>query len=171
MNPQADVKAERAIGSVQGLCPFAGVIAGLVAGAAYLGAQMFFSATVHDADAWAPLQRISAMLLGPDDLPPSTDHSATLAGMAVLIHFGLAIVFGRFVDLAVRGRVRLDAVLRGLAVGVALYGVNYFVVAPLAFPWFEDGRGLTTLLDHALFGAVAVAVYLQLRMRRPGWVV
>jgi uncharacterized membrane protein YagU involved in acid resistance len=171
MNLQADVKAQRAIGSVQGLCPFAGVIAGLLAGAAYLGAQMFFSAAVHDADAWAPLQRISAMLLGPDDLPPSADHSATLAGMALLIHFGLAMVFGRFVDLAVRGHVRMDAVLRGLGVGVALYAVNFFVVAPLAFPWFEDSRGLTTLLDHALFGAVAVAIYLQLRMRRPGWVV
>lgn len=171
MNPQADVQAKRTTGSVQGLCPFAGVIAGVVAGAAYLAAQAFFSATVHGADAWAPLQRISAMLLGPDDLPPSTDHSATLAGMGLLIHFGLAVVFGRFVDLAVRGRVRLDALLRGLAVGVALYAVNFFVVAPLAFPWFEDSRGLTTLLDHALFGAVAVVVYLQLRRRLPRWVV
>lgn len=145
--------------------PLAGVLAGLVAGVAYLVAQMAFSAGVHGGIGWEPLQRISAMLLGTDVLPPPGDIDITIGGIGLLIHLGLAIVFGRVVDVVVLGRMPAAAVLRGALVGLALYGLNYWLLAPVAFPWFEDARGLTTLVDHLLFGAVAGAVYAHLRPR------
>jgi uncharacterized membrane protein YagU involved in acid resistance len=151
-------------------CPFAGVIAGLVAGSAYLAAQVAFSGTLQDASFLAPLQRIAAILVGTDDLPPATEFSMTILGMALLIHFSLAVVFGRFVDLAVRHRTGAPALVRGVGVAVLLYGVNYFLIAPSTFPWFEENRGLTTLVDHMLFGAVCAAVYVQVRRARPQWV-
>ena len=151
------------------LCPVAGVLAGCVAGIAYIAAQASFAATVQAQDAWAPLQRISAILLGPNDLPPSDEHSITIAGIGLLIHFGLAAVFGRLLDVAVRGRTGVAALLRGALVGLFLYGVNFWVVAPVAFPWFDTNRGLVTVVDHLMFGAVGAFVYVHLRPRHPEW--
>jgi len=148
--------------------PFAGVLAGLVAGAAYLAAQMAFAATVHGGAGWEPLQRIAAMLLGDDVLPPPGNLNVTIGGIGLLIHFGLSIVFGRLVDVLVLGRGTAQALVRGALVGLALYGLDDWIVAPVAFPWFEQARGLTTLIDHVLFGVVAAAAYVTLRRRLHG---
>ena len=142
--------------------PFAGVLAGLIAGAVYLLAQMLFAA-LHGGAAWEPLQRFSAMLLGDDVLPPPGEIDLTIAGFALLIHFGLAIVFGRVVDLVVTDHAPAAAVGWGALVGLALYGLDYWLVTPVAFPWFENARGLTTLIDHLLFGVVAAVAYVHLR--------
>lgn len=143
--------------------PVAGVLAGLLAGAAYLLAQMGFAATVQGGVGWEPLHRISAMLLGDGALPPPADVDLTIGGFALLIHFALAINFGRVVDLLVRERDLPAACLRGALVGLALYVLNFWLIAPALFPWFEDVRGLTTVIDHLLFGAVAGAAYVPLR--------
>jgi hypothetical protein len=142
----------------------AGVLAGLVAAVAYLAAQTVFAATIHGGSGLEPLHRIGAVLLGDDVLPPpAPEFSATIAGIALLIHFGLAMVYGRMVDTIVRGRELLPAMLRGGLFGLVLYAVNYWVIAPVAFPWFAEGRGATTVLDHVLFGVVAAAAYVVLR--------
>jgi hypothetical protein len=146
--------------------PIAGVLAGLVAGAAYLGAQMMFAVTVHDGSGWEPLQRMGAMLLGDEAAPPGR-WSGGMIGISLLIHFGLAIVYGRLVDSLVRGRPLVPALVRGAAFGLLLYGVNYWLIAPVAFPWFAEGRSATALLDHVLFGAVAAGAYVVLRRRQP----
>ena len=143
--------------------PIAGVLAGLVAGAAYLLAQMAFAATVQGGVGWEPLQRTSAMLLGDGVLPPPAEVNLTIAGFGLLIHLALAINFGRAVDLLVRDRDLTAACLRGALVGLALYALNFWVIAPMLFPWFENNRGLTTIVDHLLFGAVAGAAYVQIR--------
>ncbi len=153
MNPSSSARAE----------PIAGVLAGLVAGAAYLLAQMAFAATVQGGVGWEPLQRTSAMLLGDGVLPPPAEVDLTIAGFGVLIHMALAINFGRVVDLVVRDRDLPAACLRGALVGLALYALNFWVIAPMLFPWFENNRGLTTIVDHLLFGGVAGAVYVQIR--------
>jgi hypothetical protein len=59
-----------------------GVLSGLIAGAAYLMAQMSFAATVRNGQGWEPLQRIAAILPGPDAAPPPSgvahdDYSCT----------------------------------------------------------------------------------------------
>lgn len=145
--------------------PLAGVLAGEVAAVAYLAAQVLFAAFVQDGAAWLPLQRISAILLGPDAVDAQAQLNIQVAGMAMLVHFALAAVYGRFVDAAVRGRGGLSALVRGALVGLAIYAVNYWVLAPAAFPWFAQNRGVTTLLDHLLFGLVAAGVYTTLRQR------
>ena len=145
--------------------PIAGVLAGLVGGCAYLLAQLAFSATVLGGTGWEPLERISAVLLGEQFLPVSGDVNLTIAGFALLIHFAFSMVFGRLVDVVVRGAALPFALVAGAALGLALYGLDYWVIAPLAFPWFEDARGVTTILDHAAFGALTGAAYVMLRSR------
>jgi hypothetical protein len=147
--------------------PVAGVVAGLVAGAAYLLAQVAFAATLHGGGA-EPLQRIAAILLGPDLAPPPAEWNTTVTGMGLLIHFALAMVFGRLVGAVAGDRGLAGASAAGAAVGAALYALNFLLIAPDAFPWFEQSPPLTTLVDHLLFGAIAGSVYALLRRDRAG---
>jgi hypothetical protein len=146
--------------------PAAGVIGGLAAGAAYLLAQVAFTAAVRPGSAPEPLQRIAAMLLGPDAAPPPPELTFTVFGMALIIHFALAMAFGRIVSFLAWPRRTAAGMLLGVLAGLALYAVNFGVIAPSAFPWFADSVQWVTLLDHALFGAVAAAVCLALRGSR-----
>jgi hypothetical protein len=137
--------------------PAAGPICGLVAGACYLTAQLLFAAMLHGGVGWEPLQRIAAILLGPDAAPPPSEMHPTIAGIALIIHGGLSLVFGCIVAAAVRAAPAWRHAL-GALIGIAIYGVNYWLLAPLAFPWFQDAAGWTTIVDHVLFGVVAAAV-------------
>jgi hypothetical protein len=137
--------------------PAAGPICGIVAGACYLTAQLLFAALLHGGAGWEPLQRIAAILLGPDAAPPPSEMQFTIAGMALLIHGGLSVVYGCMVAAAVRAAPAWRYAL-GALIGLVLYGVNYRLFAPLVFPWFEDAAGWTTVVDHVLFGVVAAAV-------------
>lgn len=147
---------------------FAGTLSGLFAGAAYLVAQISFAATVRGGQGWEPLQRIAAILLGPDAAPPPAEISLAIAGMALLIHFPLAAVYGRIADLLVRGRTLGRAALLGGLLGLAIFGLNFWLIAPSAFPWFEQSRDLVTAFDHVLFGAAAGLACAFLRRRPRG---
>lgn len=143
--------------------PVAGVVGGAVAGLAYLLAQVGFTAAVQPGTAAEPLQRIAAMLLGPDAAPPPAEFTLVMFGMALIIHFGLAMAFGRLVSVLTWRRSTAAGILLGALVGLALYVVDFVLIAPLAFPWFLDSIRAVTIANHALFGAVAAAVALGLR--------
>lgn len=143
----------------------AGSVAGLVAGAAYLAAQSSAAAVVLGGRATEPLQRMAAILMGPDIAPPPAVLDVNVAGMGLLIHFALALVFGRLVERVVRGLPPRQAMFAGGVVGLALYFFNFWLVAPSAFPWFEASRHVVTAADHWLFGACAGFVAAHLRAR------
>jgi hypothetical protein len=147
--------------------PVAGVIAGVIAGAAYLLAQVSFAAALRPGGAAEPLQRIAAMLMGPDIAPPPAEITFTVFGMAMIIHFALSMTFGRIVSVLSWRRRTGTGILVGALVGLALFALDFGLIAPAAFPWFEDSLRWPTMVDHALFGAVAAAVCLALRGRRP----
>jgi hypothetical protein len=139
------------------------VIGGVVSGVAYLVAQVSFTAVVNPGTAAAPLQRIAAILMGPDAAPPPAEFSFTVLGMALIIHFGLAMAFGRVVAAVAWRRRTGTGILAGALAGLALYAVNFGWIAPAAFPWFEGSIRWVTILDHLLFGTLAAAVCLSLR--------
>jgi hypothetical protein len=118
----------------------------------------------HDSP-WVPLQRISALLLGPDALTPPGELSLTIAGFALLIHLPLSFCYGRLIALVVR-RVRPAlAWIAGAACGLAMYVLDYQIIGPLIFRWFDDSQGAVTAFDHLLFGAVAALAFVTLRSR------
>ena len=55
----------------------------------------------------------------------------------------------------------------GALLGIALYGLNFELLAPIAFPWFASSVRFVTIVDHALFGALAACVCVWLRNRSP----
>ena len=146
------------------LHPFAGVFAGLAAGCVYLLAQVVLAGVLGSGDAWLPLERIAAMLLGEDALY-SRGFDVNLAGIGLLLHFAVSMVYGRLIDAVVRDSPAGRATLLGAATGVALYAIAFGIVAPVAFPWFEGSPGLITAFDHVLFGAVAGYACARLRKR------
>lgn len=146
--------------------PVAGVVGGVVAGVAYLLAQISFTAAMRPGTAAEPLQRMAAMLMGPDTAPPPAEITFTVFGMALIIHFALAMTFGRIVAILAWRRRTVTGILVGALVGLALYAVNFGLIAPAAFPWFAGSLRWPTMANHALFGAVAAAVCLALGGRR-----
>jgi hypothetical protein len=142
-----------------------GLLCGLIAGSAYLIAQMGFAATVRGGEGWEPMQRIAAILMGPDTAPPPSEVSVTVAVIALLIHFPLAMLYGRLIDRLVRGSALPSSALLGAAAGLAIYGLNFGLIAPFTFPWFEQSRDLITALDHVLFGLTAAVSSVLLRRR------
>lgn len=144
----------------------AGMLAGVLAGIVYLVAQMTFAATVLGGAGWEPLQRIAALLLGPDAAPPPAAISPTIVGMALILHLPLSALFGRFVAFCVGPVDGRWTALAGLACGLSLYIVNFWLLAPVFFPWFLDSRHAVTAFDHALFGIVAAIAFLVIRRSR-----
>jgi hypothetical protein len=113
--------------------------------------------------------RFSALLLSCQDRTRLRRRavSLTMTIVALLIHFPLAMVYGRIVGRVVRGRTPCMLLSWGWRLGLAIYGLNFWLIAPLTFPWFEQSRGLITAFDHCLFGATAgvSCVFLRRRLR------
>ncbi len=145
--------------------PLAGVCAGLVAGAVYLLAQTLLAGSMSG-DTSLPLRRICAILLGGDVLS-GDDFGMELAGIGLLVHFAVSIVYGRFVDLAVRDTPLGKATIIGGIVGLAMYIIVFELIAQFVFPWFRNSPDGITALDHVLFGVICGATYYVLRRRLP----
>jgi hypothetical protein len=145
--------------------PLAGVCAGLLAGLAYLALQSALAGGMAG-DASLPLRRICAILLGEDVLSDG-GFGIELAGIGLLVHFAVSIVYGRLVDLAVRDAPLLQACVIGGAVGLAMYLLVFELVGRVAFPWFGNAPVGITAMDHFLFGVICGAAYCLLRPRLP----
>jgi len=153
-----DVQAQRAPLHGRTISPqVAGVVAGVIAGAAYLVAQSTLTGMARTGGMAEPLQRIAAILMGPDAAPPPAELNFTVFGMAMIIHFALAMVYGRVVGTFACGRGTVQGTLAGVLVGLGVYVLNFHVLAPLAFPWFHGSLWIPTIVDHVLFGGVAGA--------------
>lgn len=146
-------------------CAWAGLIAGVVFMMLEMGMVWIFMGQ----SPWGPPHMIAAMALGKDVLPPPgtwAPFDITIMMVAMMIHFPMAIAYGLIVAWVVR---RLDwtgAFMVGAAFGLAIYVVNFYLVAPVAFPWFEMARNWVSIFAHVMFGAVAGLAYVWLRKPR-----
>jgi hypothetical protein len=84
------------------------------------------------------------------------------------VHFGLSMIYGVIVAFFVRRANWRIGLMIGVAVGFGIYVVNYYVFAPLLFPWLIESRsGMVPTLIHPVFGMIAAAAYLKLRRATP----
>jgi hypothetical protein len=145
----------------------AAAFAGLIGGAVFMMAEMLMVWALMGQSPWAPPRMIAAMVLGRGVLPPPADFAAVPVMTAMVIHFALSVAYGLAIGWLVHRFDMGKALLIGLAFGiVAIYGVNFYLIAPAAFPWFQDARNWISLVTHALFGVVAAAAYVGLRKPR-----
>jgi hypothetical protein len=111
-----------------------GIVAGIVAGIVFAMFEMIVAA-IQRMGFLAPLRMIAAIVLGEGTLEPSSSlTSAVFAGL--IVHMKRSAVYG--LVLVVRAWTLLQQPL-WLVVGATIYGfalwiVNFFVIAPVAFP-------------------------------------
>jgi hypothetical protein len=145
----------------------ASVWAGLIAGLVFLIAEMLMVWLVMGQSPWGPPRMMAAMALGRDILPPPDTFSTTATLVAMMIHFPLSVVYGLLIGWMVHRMDMAMAAVAGIAFGlIAIYFVNFYMIAPALFPWFVDARNAISAFAHGLFGAVAAAAYVGLREPR-----
>ena len=155
---------------MQGSIWKAGLLAGLIAGAVELAALIGLL-LAQGVSIWVPVRMTAAIVLGQGVLPPPESFDGAATAIALTLHFGLSAVYGMVIALLIRRLERMPALAVGAAFGIAVWLLNYFVLAPSFFPWLIAQRGaLSTPFLHAIFGVAAVGAYLAMaaRERRTG---
>lgn len=144
----------------------AGAWAGVIAGLVFLMLEMILVWMALGQSPWGPPHMMAAMVLGKDVLPPMgtwAPMDLKIVMIAMVIHFPLSIAYGLIGAWLMH---RLDwagGLMVGAGLGLAIYIVNFYVIAPMAFPWFEMGRNWIGAFSHIMFGAVLGAAYIGLR--------
>jgi hypothetical protein len=159
-----------------GIVPWAlnGLVVGLPAGALFILFEMFISG-FSNPTLFAPLRLIGAIVLGQGALPP---QPVTAVGTVVIVgfmfHFLLAAAFGAIfgavlggLSLGIGALSRSRAALTGAAAvgGILLWLVNFYVIAPVAFPWFTTSSPLVQSVAHTVFYGAAYGLLLARRLR------
>ena len=148
----------------------AAIKAGLLAGLVFIVLEMILVPIVGGGSALGPPTMISAIVLGPEVLPPP----GTPPGFAVvpfvtgqLVHFALSIVLALIFAL-IMARLKIGtaaAVGIGAAFGLVVYVVNFYGLTAM-FPWFVNARTPVTIFAHLVFGAVLAWSYLRFAATR-----
>ena len=147
----------------QGVDIKAALLAGLFAGVVDL-ALLAASAWTQGQNVWVNMRHTAAILMGPGVLPPPATFDLLLFIVSTIVHFGLSMIYGVIVAFFVRRANWRIGLMIGVAVGFGIYVVNYYVFAPLLFPWLTESRsGMVPTLIHPVFGMIAAAAYLKLR--------
>lgn len=143
----------------------AAVLAGIVAGLAFMMLEMALIMMLQGQSPWGPPRMMAAMVMGPGVLP-SMGQPATFDPMimmvAMVIHMMMSIIFGIILGWGISrfGLGMAAAIIAGLVFGIVIYIVDFDVVPNLGlFPWFAMARGPMSIFSHAMFGAIAGGVY------------
>lgn len=144
------------------------LLAGLLAGVVDL-ALLAASAWAQGENVWVNMRMTAAILMGPGVLPPPATFDPLLFGVSTIVHFGLSMSYGLIIAWFVRKSNVAIGLIIGAAVGVGIYLINYYVFAPLLFPWLMVARGgMVPTLIHPVFGVIAAAAYMKLRRTPAG---
>ena len=147
----------------QGVDIKAALLAGLLAGVVDL-TLLAASAWTQGQNVWVNMRNTAAILMGTGVLPPPATFDLLLFVVSTIVHFGLSMIYGVIVAFFVHRANWTIGLIIGVAVGFGIYVVNYYLFAPLLFPWLIESRsGMVPTLIHPVFGMIAAAAYLKLR--------
>jgi len=144
----------------------AAALAGVIAGLVFLMLEMVLVWMVQGQSPWGPPHMIAAMVLGSDVLPSMgtwAPFDLKIVLTAMVIHFPMAIVYGLVGAWLMHRFDWVGAMMIGAALGLAAYIVNFYLIAPMAFPWFEMGRNWIGAFSHIMFGLTLGVAYIWLR--------
>ena len=139
--------------------------AGLAAGAAFILIQTFLGALFGGGSSTDAVRRIASLALGSSVMPAGENFTVLVFLAAAAVHIPLSLIYARVLAALIDGMSMGRSLAAGLAFGLGLYFVNYYVFSGL-FPWFVTARGPAALVAHAAFGLLAAGIYTRLA-RRP----
>lgn len=141
------------------------VWAGLIAGVVFMMVEMPLVYLVGGMSPWAPMRMMGAILLGRDVLPPPATFDIGVAMAAMVVHFGLSIIYGLIGALLIFRLGTGIAILVGVVGGLLIYLINFYGFTAL-FPWFAEARNWMSIVSHMIFGAVGAWAYKGLAKRK-----
>ena len=133
----------------------AAIRASLIAGVVFLILELALVAAVGGESMWAPPRMIGAIILGQDVLPPpATFHLGSFVA-AMIVHFGLAVIYGVIFALVTDRAAWTLGVATGVGLlfGLAIYAVNFYGMTAF-LPWFSMARNGISIFAHAAFWLV-----------------
>jgi uncharacterized membrane protein YagU involved in acid resistance len=145
----------------------AAVWAGVIAGIVFMMAEMLMVMIFMGQSPWGPPRMIAAMVMGQDVLPPPATFDMGIMMTAMMIHFPLSIIYGLIVGWIVHRMSSTSALVIGGIFGLAIYFINFYLVAPVLFPWFTMAQNWVSLVAHLLYGLVLGGAYAALRKHKP----
>lgn len=146
----------------QGIDVKAALVAGLIAGVVD-EALLVAGLVLQGAGFWTASRMTAAIVMGAGVLPPPATFDLAVIVVATIVHFGLSVIYALIIAWFVRNSGWNAGLLIGVAAGFAIYVFNFYLVAPLVFPWWIEMRGLVPTLIHPVFGVTAAAAYMWLR--------
>ena len=144
----------------------AAAVSGFAAGAVLMVLELAWAAA-GGRSPWATSHSIAAIVMGRDVLESSAFATGIVA-LALFIHYALGIVFGLALGALLSnylpgwGPVEVTSV--GAVFGLALYGLDFYLLSPL-FPWIAELRGGPAFMAHLVFGMSAALLYWKLQRR------
>jgi hypothetical protein len=149
---------------LRGIDVKAALLAGLIAGVVDLA--LLGAIALAEGNAWVNMRMTAAIVMGRAVLPPPATFDPLIFTISSIVHFGLSLIYGLIVAWFVRRADWTLGVMIGVAVGFGIYVVNYYIFAPLLFPWLSVQRsGMVSTLIHPVFGLIAAAAYIRLRRK------
>jgi ABC-type sulfate transport system permease subunit len=141
----------------------AAVWAGVIAGIIFMMIEMLMVKFFMGESPWGPPRMMAAMVLGKDVLPPPATFDLRIMMTAMMIHLPLSIVYGLILGWAVHRFSNTVAIVIAVLLGLAIYLINFYLVAPLIFPWFTQAQNWVSLVSHLMFGLILGGAYAGLR--------
>lgn len=141
----------------------AAISAGVIAGIVFMMLEMLMVVLFMDQSPWGPPRMMAAMVLGKEVLPPPANFDADIMMTAMMIHLPLSIVYGLILGWIVHRLGNMSALTVGALFGLAIYFINFYLIAPTAFPWFTEAQNWISLVSHLVYGFVLGGAYAGLR--------
>ena len=133
----------------------AAIVAGIVAGVAFIMIEMILVATIGGQSPWGPPRMMAAMVMGEGVLPPPATFDLGIMMVAMMIHLVLSIILGAVLGWII-SHWRMSAIAAiaiGTIFGLVVYFVNFYAMTAV-FPWFAMARGGISIFAHAMFGLI-----------------
>jgi hypothetical protein len=153
--------AERALARVRPDAA-AALQAALFAATVSLAVLLFIGIVGYDESPWKFLRMVAAMVKGAAALEPDDEFDFAIVALGLALYYALAMLYGLAAAPLLGDCPRQYANVVGLALGLALYSVNFHGFT-LLFPWFAEFRTVDTLFAHLVFGFLLARAYCAFR--------
>lgn len=140
--------------------------AGVVAGVVFMMLEMLMVWMFMGESPWGPPRMMAAMVMGKGVLQPPATFDSVIMMVAMVIHLMLSVILGLVLGWIVHRMDSGAALLTGAAFGLAVYAIDFYLIAPILFPWFTMARNWIGIVTHVVFGLVIAAVYIASRDRK-----
>jgi hypothetical protein len=104
------------------------------------------------------MRYLASIVLGAQVLPPPGGFDLVVVITALVVNYGLAIVYALVLAAIIHRWGLLVGIIGGALFGAALYFINLYTLT-LFFPWFFSLNSTALLICFIAFGAVTGGVY------------